>query len=80
MEKWSNFIIRALKYFNKNGQRWVTLPSEKVEKNGEIKYFAHCFFEEKETAEEFRSAVLKLVDEELRKTQVEEFNSNELPF
>lgn len=60
--KWGNLIIKGMKLFSKNGQRWIAFPSEKSEKDGKTEYYPRLFFEDKEVMEKFKVEAIKAID------------------
>jgi hypothetical protein len=67
----STFTIRLLKLgleirecteWNKNGKRWISLPSRQYEQNGEKKYFSICYFYERENQGVFEKHALEALD------------------
>ncbi len=55
--------INDMNLFQKEGKRWVTMPSRMYEKDGTKKYFPYCGFEKSELTERFNTSVLKAIDE-----------------
>ena len=49
--------------FQKNGRRWLSLPSREGEQDGEKKYFQIMRFREKSHAEAFLKACMTALDE-----------------
>lgn len=80
--KWGNFTIKECKLFQKNGQRFISMPSKEYEHEGKKKYYSLVAFQEKDMFEKFSAQVLLAIDE-FAKTQqamppVEQ--SNPVPF
>lgn len=61
--KWGSAVIRGMRLFNKNGHKWVTFPSDKVEKDGETQYYPYIRFEDKATQQAFSDKVVKAIEE-----------------
>ena len=53
LPKWGNFIIRKMKVFEKEGNRWFSFPSEEYEKDGKKQYYHLCTFEDKSLMDAF---------------------------
>jgi hypothetical protein len=56
-----NLEIRDITIHEKNGNRWVSLPSKPYESDGETKYSYIVKFYEKPTWERFQAEVLKQI-------------------
>lgn len=69
-------ILNKLGVFEKDGKRWVNLPQEVYEENGEKKYYALIKFDEREKMDVFQRSVLSALDEKTTKKPVQE----EFPF
>jgi len=65
IENWKLYI-RDMAYFEKDGKRWVNMPSRKYEADGETKYFNYVRFE-KEVQERFNQAVLDAIGDQIKK-------------
>lgn len=78
--KWGNFIINEMKYFNKNGQRWIAFPSKEYEKEGEKKYYHLNNFEAPEMQEKFRDQVIKAIDDYLIKNPTPPSSPSSIPY
>lgn len=62
IQKWGDFIIRDLTLFEKNGSRWVSMPSKQyTNQAGEKKYFSYCLFENPDVAKKFNEKILEEV-------------------
>lgn len=55
--------IKGCTLFQKNGRRWLNLPSKEYEKDGEKKYAPIVKFREKEHQEAFATAAIKAIDD-----------------
>jgi len=80
--KWG-LILNKVGVFHKGNQKWISLPQEKFESNGETKYFPLVKFEEKAIEEQFKSSILNALDIFLKKNQKGNEEKNEqmpLPF
>jgi len=62
---YGKFTIRKMSLFRKDGQQWVSFPSEQYEKEGKKKYFSFCIFEDLTENRLFSSDVLALVQEHI---------------
>lgn len=60
--KWG-VALNDLSVFQKNGHRWVNLPSRQYEQDGEKKFFPYISFETKEMKDAFSKKVLEALDE-----------------
>ncbi len=69
--KWGSFIIRKIKVFEKEGGRWIVLPSQEYEKDGKKQFYAYNLFEERKTFDLFQEQVFKAFDEYIEKNQKE---------
>lgn len=56
------FTIHNVSIFEKNGSRWVSMPSQQYEKDGQKKFFPHCRFDDMDILEKFQSEVKKLFE------------------
>ena len=63
VKKW-NLIIYGVAIFNKEGNRWCTLPNREVKDptTGEVKRFSHIRFTEKSYMDAFGKEILMEVD------------------
>jgi len=59
IEPWG--LTMSCSYFDKDGKRWVTLPTREYEKDGEKKYHSLVRFD-KERHFKFQDKVLELID------------------
>ncbi len=57
-----NFFINDISLFQKEGRRWLSMPSRSYEKDGQTKYFSYCGLVNKESHERFQDAALKALD------------------
>lgn len=64
--KWSNFFIRQIIVFDKNGTRWISFPSEAYEKDGVKKFARRCGFEDKEVDKKFQTEFFRIYDEYIK--------------
>lgn len=63
MVKWGGFIIHGCSVFQKNGHRWISFPSKKIEvPGGEVRYLPHNRFEDRAMQDRFSQAVLDSLD------------------
>jgi len=83
IEKWS-LTINRITVFQKDNRRWISMPSESFEKDGEKKYFPLVKFDEREVMDRFSRHVLESLDEYLLKLNAQEprrhEEQEELPF
>jgi len=82
--KWK-VTIPGFVLMQKDGKRWVNLPSRKVtSKDGEVKYPPNMWFDDKETKDQFLELVKKAIEDHASQTNLEEnvkVNENEeIPF
>ena len=79
---WGNLVIKKCTLFQKDGRRWISFPSEKVESEDGVKYYPYLFFEDKGMREAFGEKVLKAIDEYAKNNQESEPEEDEesLPF
>lgn len=59
------FVQKGYKLWMKNGQRWVSLPQDKVEKNGDTDYVANCWLldkDDKTTKDYFNKECVAAID------------------
>ena len=77
--KWGGFIIDNISYFVKGDRRWINLPQEQYDDNGEKKYKFINKFDDPKVAKAFCDQVLKLIDEYLQKNNPEP-TQQEIPF
>jgi hypothetical protein len=58
--KWGDFCIHGLQVFAKDGRRWVTFPSKKIEAgNGEIRYLPFNRFKDRARQDAFAAKVIE---------------------
>lgn len=61
----SGMVIHGCSLFEKEGKRWVSMPSRIIDKpDGTKLYKAHVEFVSKEISQKFQDAVLKALDSE----------------
>ena len=61
----SGMVIHGCSLFEKDGKRWVGLPSRAIDKpDGTKIYKAHVEFTSKEVSQKFQDLVLKAMDED----------------
>ena len=73
--------ISGIALHQKDGKRWVNLPSRIVEENGEKKYYPYIYFDDKDTKDKFGEAVKKAIDEHAIKVAEENPQmEEEVPF
>lgn len=72
IEEWGMTI--ACSYFDKDGKKWVNLPSREYEKDGQKKYQSLVKFDEARH-KKFQDSVLSLI----AKGEYEEFVKKDLP-
>lgn len=89
IKDWHNFIIRRIKVFDKQGNRWINMPSEEYEKDGKKQYFALNAFEDPKLQMSFQNKFFNALETYLSKTQPQQntqnsvesvSQENELPF
>ncbi|HEX4374910.1 MAG TPA: hypothetical protein VHZ50_16515 [Puia sp.] len=61
IKEWG-FVINRIAVFNKDGKRWISLPSEMYEDNGEKKYFSLVKFDDQKNMTKFQDSVLEELD------------------
>lgn len=70
MEYVAPFAINDMKFFNKNGQQWVSPPDREYQTpEGEKKYAPYCGIFDKERNQEFQKLVLDALTQHLRQNQ-----------
>lgn len=78
--KWGVEIF-GIKLFEKNGNKWINLPSREYEDNGEKKYFSYIRFKDKAHFEAFSSKVKEAIDKAEATAQYSTLNTlEETPF
>lgn len=84
LPKWANFTIHNMTFWESNGRSWVNFPGSSYEKEGKKKFFQYCKFEDSKHQEAFQQALMKLLDEELKKSSTSKqetaFIQEDLPF
>ncbi len=76
--KWANVTIKGMKIFQKGNQRWTAFPSDRVEKDGETKYYPRLFFEDPEMKKTFQSSLVEALDKHIASLP-EETPDEEIP-
>jgi len=61
--KWGNFFIKSILVFSKDGERWISFPSDTYEKDGVKKYARKCGYEDRDMQKKFEVELLKAFDE-----------------
>lgn len=80
------FTIHGVTIFEKNGSRWVSMPSQQYEKDGQKKFFPHCRFDDMDILEKFQAEVKKLFEAwlstnaQIPKVEEKIYKQDELPF
>lgn len=69
MPEWKNYIIRRIKVFEKNGDRWISFPAEQYEKDGQTKYFQYNDFEDIKERMAFQKELLEALDKQAKPQQ-----------
>ena len=64
--EWNNFIIRKAALFTQENKKWISLPSEKYEKDGVKKYFQYNTFQNKQDDDEFKKKILEAAQIKLK--------------
>lgn len=73
VQKWGNFIIYGCGVFQKNGHRWISFPSKKIEvPSGEVRYLPYNRFEDRAMQDKFGTAVIAALDQWLADGNVPE--------
>ena len=82
LPKMKNFIIYNVSIFEKDGKKWVSMPSKEYESEGKKKYFPHCGFEDKDINESFKNAILTAFEEyvKLNPPIAQQHIDEEIPF
>jgi len=84
LPKWANFTIHNMTYWESNGRSWVNFPGSSYEKEGKKKFFQYCKFEDSKHQEAFQQALMKMLEEELKKQahgkQTSVVTEDDLPF
>lgn len=58
--KWGDFAIYGLSVFAKDGKRWISFPSKKIEvQGGETRYLPYCRFKERTRQDAFAAKVIE---------------------
>lgn len=79
IKKWG-LVLNKIGVFSKNGKRWISLPNETYEENGEKKYFPLIKFDDKEAMNRFQNSVLEEFDKINKNNHPKETENEELPF
>ncbi|MCF1193376.1 hypothetical protein LRR18_17435, partial [Mangrovimonas sp. AS39] len=64
-------------------KRWISFPSNKIEKDGKTKYLPHCGFENHELNEQFKQEIINALDAYISSKKEPEKNNcteEECPF
>lgn len=77
LPKMKNFCIHNMTLFQKDLKRWITFPSNKIEKDGKTKYLPHCGFECHPLNEEFKKEILIALDSYMASKKGIEINNME---
>ena len=78
--KWKT-KISGIALHQKDGKRWVNMPSRVVEENGEKKYYPYIYFDDKETKDLFCEEVKLAIDNHAIKVSQENPQMDEeVPF
>lgn len=56
------FVQKGYKLWMKDGKRWVTLPQDKIEKNGEVDYVANSWLLDKDIRDTFSRECVAAID------------------
>ena len=81
MPKMMNFTINNITVWQKDGKKWISMPSREYESEGKKKYFAYCRFEDKQINDNFQATVLKAYEEHALKNPPQNLAIDEdLPF
>jgi len=59
---YGKMIIKGCLLMEKGSNQWVSLPSNKTERDGEVKYYPHVILEEKSDQQAFLAKALELVN------------------
>jgi|SRR5271170_2447599 len=73
----SGLIFNKVMIFKKDNNRWINLPQEVYESNGEKKFYRLVHFIEKERMENFQKSLFAALDTYLEKN---EKKSENIPF
>ncbi len=68
--KWG-LTINKISIFFKDSKRWINLPQENYESNGEKKYFPLVRFNDSQVSSKFQQAVLSSFDEWMKNNPVQ---------
>lgn len=63
VKKFGDLIIRKCVLFQKGSNRWFSFPTDRVEKDGETKYYPYIYFEDKKLKEAFNDKVMQALAE-----------------
>ncbi len=78
---WGDALLCGCTLFEKGSQRWINAPCDKVEKDGETKYYARVRYEDKDKNDAFKKKILEALDKHLAEQGGEEASPDEdLPF
>jgi|GEM_PF-5750353 hypothetical protein len=76
LKKWNDFCIHGITHFGKDNTAWISFPSNKVEKEGETKYYPYCGFSDKDLNASFKGEILRALNAYEHKNHKQE----DLPF
>lgn len=85
-EKEVPFIIRRISVFEKEGQSWISLPSEKYEKDGKKQFYAYALFKDPAHQKDFQNELLTILNKSNAGSQKApakrqiEYEQDDLPF
>lgn len=77
--EFNNAILHGCMIFEKNGSVWASPPSNKVEKDGETKYWSIIRYEDKDEMEAFKKRLLDAYKDYVSQEQPEAI-PDDLPF
>ena len=58
MQKWGGLVIRDCTLFESGDKRWINLPSKEYEAEGKKKYAPYLIYEDRETNDKFKEAIM----------------------
>jgi len=76
LEKWGNFIIRKIKVFEKETNRWISFPSEEFVKDDKKQFYSLCTFEKSSTMDLFHKKFFESYDKYLIDLQESKHNDS----
>lgn len=80
LPKMKNFVINNITVWEKNGKRWISMPSREYESEGKKKFFAHCRFEDRDLNDQFQNAILDAFEQYSRTAVMPTEKEEEIPF